>query len=150
LIYNLIKSGKFDIASNEIRVFETELRRDAPILRYKAMLLVERADPKRGLMVEDRLAILSEAAAIASKGLQQYASDRSLHAIHCEIGLGIFKLSGKWNVFDSAIEKLSRAEQEYLDPELGRLRTRMLMRRDTIAVDATPVDIDYEASVELE
>lgn len=121
LIYNLIRSGEFDAAANEIRIFEKELSRDAPVLRYKAMLLMERARTVTGLMKEDRLAILSDAANIAERALGHFGSDKALLRTYCDIGLEVMRVSGQWDVFDKSMTKLREAERQYLDPEMGRL-----------------------------
>jgi len=44
--------------------------------------------------------------------------------MNCEIGLEIAKLSNSWAEFESAIERLAKAEDDFLDTELGGLLTR--------------------------
>jgi len=130
LIYNLIRSGDYDAAANEIRIFEKELSKDAPLLRYKAILLIERAKTVTGLMREDRLAILADAAGLVEKGLDQYPADKALHRTHCIIGIEVMKLSGRWDIYDKALNRLRGAEEQYLDPEMGHLISRMTARAD--------------------
>ncbi len=128
LIRNLIQSGEFDAAGNEIRIFEKELRRDAPILRYKAQLRVERAKKVSGILPVDRAAILSEAIGIVSSALDTFGGDRALHKLHGEIGLDILRLNGKWDAFDAAMARLQAACDEYLDPELVRVFANLKTR----------------------
>lgn len=131
LIYNLIKGGDFEQASNEIRIFEKELRRgDAPIVRFKAMVQVERAKTVIGLMVEDRVVILREAIGIADGGLTRYPVDKSLYNVLCDAALEILRLTGRWEAFDAAIERLEKARAEYLDPEMGRMLGRLKSRAE--------------------
>jgi hypothetical protein len=124
LIRNLIKLEDFDTAANEIRVFERTLRPDAPLIRYKAEIQEERARSTKGLMAEDRVAILNEAGNIISNGLDRWPSDRGLHTANCRIGLEILRYSANWEAFDAAIARLERAEKEYLDPALTRVASK--------------------------
>ena len=43
------------------------------------------------------------------------------------------KLSGKWDSFDKALERLIDAEKEYLDPEMGRMIARIKARAENMA-----------------
>ncbi len=132
LIYNLIKSSEFEPAANEIRIYEKELRVDAPIIRYKAMLFVERARMVEGIMAEDRVAILRDAAHLIDRAMERYFADRGLHSIACEIGLEVAKLSGNWEIHDAAVERLRRAEAEYQDPQMTRLLSKVQTRAEDV------------------
>lgn len=134
LIHNLIYSGDtgdLERAANEIRIFEKDLRRDAPIVRFKALLGVERARTVAGLMTEDRVAILREAITVVETGLARWPADKSLHTVRCNAGLEILKLSGKWDAFDAAIAGLENARDEYLDPEMPKMIGRFKLRAET-------------------
>ncbi|CAO4173098.1 P-loop NTPase [Methylorubrum aminovorans] len=133
LINNLITDGDYEPASNEIRIFENELRTDPPIIRYKAMILIARSRKSAGLMNEDRVVMLEDAKSIVSRGLDRFGYDRSLHSTNLDIGLDIFKLRGDWSVFDAAMGDLVRAEQQYLDPEMNQLISRYRLRAEGIA-----------------
>lgn len=124
LINNLIAEGEYEPASNEIRIFEKELRTDPPIVRYKAMILIARSRKSSGLLNEDRVVMLEGARGIIDKGLERFAHDRALHATNLDIGLDNFKITGSWAVFDGALDRLGRAEQQYLDPEMSRMLSR--------------------------
>ncbi len=133
LISNLISDGEFEPASNEIRIFEKELRTDPPIVRYKAMILIARSRKGSGLLNEDRLVMLDSAKGIVDKGLERFGYDRGLHSTNLEIGIDNFKITGSWLVFDNAIERLKRAEQQYLDPEMNRMLSRYKAQAESVA-----------------
>jgi len=125
LVQNLIRAREYEIAENEIRVFEQELKVDAPMLRYRAQIRMGRARNTPGLMKEDRIAILREAASILDHAVDRFPADKALHSTHCDAGLAIAELDGKWDIYDTAFEKLQIAEREFLDPEMGRLIARI-------------------------
>ncbi len=132
LIHNLITAGELERASNEIRIFEKDLRRDAPIIQFKAQVQIERAKSVSGLMLEDRVSILREAISIASGGLSRWPADRGLHAVQCSAGLEILRMSGQWDAFDEAIGQLEKAREEYLDPEIPRMIGRFKSQAEEI------------------
>lgn len=121
LIRNLIDQEEYDQAETEIRIFEKELKSDAPVTRYKVLVYLRRAETARGIMQEDRGAIVMRAAAVAQEGLKRYREDKNLYAVYCETGLAYYKHTGRWSVFDEAMTELKDAENRILDPEVGRL-----------------------------
>jgi hypothetical protein len=54
--------------------------------------------------------------------------------MHSKIGLDIVKLRGKWTVFDSAMTRLAKAQNEYLDTELGGLLSRWKMKAEGLSL----------------
>jgi hypothetical protein len=128
LVRNLIREREFEIAENEIRIFEQELKIDAPMHRYKAMILMGRARNTPGLMKEDRVAILRDAAALLDSAINRFQADKALYSTYGDVGLGIAELDNKWDIFDAAMERLVEAEKVYLDPEMGRMIARFKAR----------------------
>ena len=124
LIRNLINDHKFPEASSEIRIFERDLGADAPITRYKALLLLRRAQNVKGLLKEDKLAILSEALSLAKEGVRKFEDDKTQHEVHLNIAIEILRLSGEWKSYDDAIELAKNAEGRALDPEISRIVSR--------------------------
>jgi SIR2-like domain len=124
LTYNLIETGQFEEAEAEIRIFEKELRIDSPMLRYKVRVMLRRAQYTKGIMTEDRAAIIREAAGIAEMGVQRFSADKNAFKTFFEVGVAYLRLTGKWTYFDAAMEKAREAESVLLDPDLRRIISR--------------------------
>ena len=118
LITNLIDLGEFSSAQTEIRLFEREIRVDGPVQRYKVRLLLERARTTKGILTEDRAAIVLDAAKFAETGVLRFPDDKNLYRIYLEVGIAYLKHGGDDRVYASAIEKAKAAYERILDPEL--------------------------------
>lgn len=121
LISNLIEQGQYEECENEIRLFEKELRLDAPVHRYKIKVIIARAINTDGIMDEDRVALVSQAADLARNGIRAFPDDKGSYSIFLEVGLKHLKLTGKWNLFDEALSKARDGEERVMDPELRRI-----------------------------
>jgi hypothetical protein len=121
LIWNLIEMGEFEEADRETRIFERELRTDSPLRRYKVKLALRRAERTKGIMNEDRAAIVREAAALAEQAIRIYGNDKNEYQTFCEVGIAFQRLTGNWEIFDSAMSKAKEAEGTLLDPDLRRI-----------------------------
>jgi hypothetical protein len=124
LTYNLIESNELEEAEGEIRIFEKELGIDLPMLRYKVRATLRRAQHTKGIMLEDRAAIVREAAAMAEAAVQRYSMDKNAYKTFFEVGITFLRLTGKWEYFDAAMEKAREAENVLFDPDLRRLINR--------------------------
>lgn len=124
LINNLIRLGRYERAANEIRIFESDLRADAPLWRYKIDLSLERARHSSGLMAEDRLAIVRESANLARRAVERFEDDISLYEAFCDAGVQYMRLSGDWAVADEALKAFKDRSQEAVDPEFARAYAR--------------------------
>lgn len=124
LIRNLISLGDYEQADTEIRIFEKDFHRDGPVARYKVTLLTARAINAPGLMEEDRVAILSQAANLAAASAQRYPGNKNVLAAYCEVGVELFKRTGSADVFDAAIVELKAAEPRLGDPDVSRMISR--------------------------
>jgi hypothetical protein len=120
LIANLIAMGETNKAETEIRLFENDFREDGPVARYKIRLLLHRAIKAKGLLLEDRLTIVDDAKKIALKSLQKFSGNKHVLTSYCDVGLARLRLSGDYSVFDTAMERLKKAEQELGDPDISR------------------------------
>lgn len=118
LITNLIKMNEFDAANTEIRIFENELRIDGPVQRYKVQLRVERAKHAKGVLDEDRLAMVREAASLAEAGIERFSDDKNLYSVYLEAGVAYYRYAGSREVFDRAIQAAKSAYDRILDPDL--------------------------------
>ena len=105
-------------------IFEKELKADAPVTRYKVMVHLRRAETAKGIMREDRGAIVMRGAVIAEEALKRYREDKNLYAVYCDAGLAYYRHTGRWELFDKSIAELKEAENRILDPEVSRLISR--------------------------
>ena len=121
LIRNLIQLGDFEKAEAEIRIFENDFGRDAPVTRYRINILVGRALETEGILPEDRLAILHQACEAALAAIARYPGHKLLLGAYCDVGLQIHRKSADFSVYDDAIQRLRKAEEEIGDPEISRL-----------------------------
>jgi hypothetical protein len=113
--------GEFEEAESEIRIFERELRIDSPLLRYKVKLALRRAERTKGIMDEDRAAIVRYAAGLAEQAIRIFGNDKNAYQAFCEVGIAFVRLTGNWEIFDAAMAKAKEAEGTLLDPDLRRI-----------------------------
>jgi len=121
LISNLLDLESFDQAETEIKIYERELRADSPIQRYKIYLLLRRAQHTPGLLIEDRAALILQAADFAEKGISLYKDDKNIYRSYCEVGLAYLRTTGKWSVYDDAMEEIKGLEERIQDPDITRI-----------------------------
>jgi hypothetical protein len=121
LIRNLIDEGFFDVAEQEIRQFRNDLGRDGPLARYEILLKLSRACNAPGLLSEDRMVLIMQAAELAASHVQRYQHNRSVHSAHCDVGLELYRSTGDPSIFDNAIVAFKRAEAKFQDDEMTRL-----------------------------
>jgi hypothetical protein len=118
LIRNLIDVNELEKAETEIRLFENDFNTDGPLERFKIILLLVRADRAKGILKEDRLAILEMARDRAVNAVDRYKNNKNIIKTYCDVGIEIFKRTSDSSVFDDAIMKLRDAESRLGDPEI--------------------------------
>ncbi len=121
LIRNLISLGEYEKAESEIRIFEKDFRREAPIARYRILLTIARAVHTPGLMREDRVTILSQARDQVIIALERYESNKYILSAYCELGVEYFRITGSHEVFDDAMVRLQKAEARLGDPDVTKM-----------------------------
>jgi hypothetical protein len=121
LIRNLIEVGDFEKADAEIRIFEKDFGRDAPVTRYRVNILIERALRSPGILAEDRLAILYQARDLAVAAITKFPDNRFILRAYCEVGIKIFRMTNDFAVFDAAMKELKATEVKIGDPDISRL-----------------------------
>ena len=121
LITNLIDQEEFEIAENEIRIFEKELRLDSPVHRYKVKLMLATARATEGIMDTDRASLTQQAASLAQSGTTKFPDDKNMYRVYLEAGAQFFKFSKEMIIFDEAMASARTAQDKILDPELGRI-----------------------------
>lgn len=124
LIRNLIRTGDFEGASTEIRIFERDFREDGPVARYKIDLMIARAESSPGLLREDRVALMQQAVDYAATALNKFYDNKYVLNAYATAGVKWFKMTGDPKVFDAALDSLRSAEERTGDPEI----TSMIVR----------------------
>lgn len=121
LIHNLISLQYFDVAEQEIRIYEKDRGTDGTLQRYKVRLRLAVARHTAGLSDSDRGAMALEASSIARWGVQKYTDDKNMFRSFLETGVVVYKYTGDISVFDEAMQVARDAFQRILDPELRRI-----------------------------
>ncbi|MCJ2112906.1 SIR2 family protein [Methylobacterium sp. E-025] len=142
LIRNLIEQNDFDAADTEIKVFRSDFRMDAPTARYKINLSTARAVRTKGLMTEDRVALLDKAREIAASLADRHKNSTGVISAYCEVGIEIAKLTGRGAVFEAAIHMLKQLEDRTGDAEISRSVARLERRISTVSVETSEIDSD--------
>jgi len=120
LIRNLIDLEKFDLAETEIRVFESDLRGDGPVARYRIVLLLARALYTSGIMDEDRIVILRKAETQARSSAERFENNRKVLSAWCDVGLELLRRTGDSDPFDAALKALKVAAERIGDDDIAR------------------------------
>jgi len=124
LIRYLIDINQLEKAETEIRLFEHDFKIDGPVLRFKIILLMARAERTPGILDEDRLAILEFARKLGVNAIDKYKNNKSLLGTYCEVGVEFFKRIRNKEVFDDAMSKLKDAEERIGDPDITNIIIR--------------------------
>lgn len=142
LIRNLIALGEFEKAETEIRIYQKDFKREAPIDRYKILLLIARATETKGLQTSDRRVILEQARELASASAERYDGNKHVLGAYCEVGVHAFKLTGSHKIFDEAMIVLRKAESRLGDPDITRMVVRYERRLSAQEISVTESDPD--------
>lgn len=121
LIRNLLEMGEFEKSDSEIRIFEKDFGRDAPVTRYKIKVLISRALDTTGILSEDRMAILNQAKESALAAISRYPENRTILSVYCDVGIAIYRQSNDYSTYDDAIQILKQAESRVGDPEISKI-----------------------------
>lgn len=121
LIRNLIKMGEFEKADAEIRIFEKDFGRDAPVARYRINCLIARAVESVGILDEDRFAILIQARDLAQGAANRYPDNKLILGAYCEVGVQLYRRTKDYSVYDAALKELKGAEIRVGDPQISVL-----------------------------
>ncbi len=154
LIANLIRQGAFSDAETEIRVFESDLRADGPVRRYKIRLVLERAVSTPGLMLEDKAKLLNDAHDAAMALLSRYPNQPHNLRLFADVCLETFKATGDYSYVDAVRAAMRRAETETSDPEVTQVLSafeRRLTRSSDVTGELATVELDeFDVTVDTE
>lgn len=128
LIRNLLDLEDLEGAETEIKIFKSDFGRDAPATRYEIDLMVAKAVRTIGIMHEDRVARINDAAQHAASAADQYANNKSILASYSRVGIEYYRLTGRHEVFDAAMIALKAAESAVGDPDITSI-IRLAERR---------------------
>jgi hypothetical protein len=142
LIRNLISLGEFEKAETEIRIYQKDFRREAPIDRYKILLLIARATETKGLQLGDRSVILEQARELAAASAERYDGNKHVLGAYCEVGVHAFKLTGSHTIFDEAMNVLRKAESRLGDPDITRMVIKYERRLSAQEISVTESNSD--------
>jgi hypothetical protein len=146
LIRNLIELGQFDAADTEIKVFRSDFKIDAPTTRYRINLATARAVRAKGLMHEDRVVLIGKAEEIAADAARKYKNVKGVLGAYCEVGIETARLAGRYDVFDTAIGLLKKAEEHVGDADISRMVARFERRMSALQVE--PADVEPEDMID--
>lgn len=75
-------------------------------------------------MVEDRGALILEAANMAEFAISKYVDDKNMFRSYCDVGWAYLRITGKWKIFDEAMLQIRRLEDRIPDPDITRIVSR--------------------------
>lgn len=119
LIRNLIDLEEYEVCDSEIKIFENDFgSRDTTVCRYKVKLKVQRGLNSKGLMDEDRIAIINQAVDDLRIFIEQNPTNKFLLKEMCLTGLILGNLTNDYFVYEHGLQLLKAAEEITQDPEI--------------------------------
>ena len=70
--------------------------------------------------MEDRAAIVLDAAKVAEVGVSRFPDDKNMYKVYLDVGVAFLRHGGDDRVFRVALEKAKSAYERILDPVLSR------------------------------
>ena len=124
LIRNLIDVNEFEKADIEINLFEKDFGLDNPVRRYRIILKLARAKNTKGILDEDRLAILEDARNEAYLLAYENPENKDILKTYCDVGLDYYRKTNDPTVYNDAIDFMRSAEETVGDPDITQLIIR--------------------------
>lgn len=146
LIRNLINQGEFDKAEAEVRIYEKDFGKDAPVARYRITAAVARSLHSEGILEEDRIAILSHACELAGAAAQKYSDNKNILGTYCEVGVQWYRKTADFKVYDLAMRELKQAEIRIGDPQITALVRKYEQRISGQAIHSLETGIGEETT----
>lgn len=117
LVAELISSERLGDAEVELRKAIEEVRLDPPLQRYMVLLEIARSRQK-GLMEEDRRAILNNAFREAEQGIERFPDNKYMYFACADVAEEWFHLTHEIGQVTWAQMLLERAHERLLDPQI--------------------------------
>ena len=140
LIRYLIDINELEKAETEIRLYEHDFKLDAPVQRYKIILMLARAELTLGILDEDRRAIMDMARELAVRAMEKYKDNKDILRTYCDVGVEHFKRTGEMFVFDDAMDRLRVAERRIGDPDITNIIVRYERKISGLEYESTLED----------
>lgn len=125
LIRHLIDHEQLDEAERELRVAIESIHRNPVLGRYEVLLLIRKAQLARGLLDEDRVALLLHGQGLALKNLERYPLDLHAYRIYGDLAIALAVHGGGVDVLEDSLKRAQDAEATILDPTLVEVRLRL-------------------------
>lgn len=142
LIKTYLDSGQLDFADREIRISQDEIGNDTIVDRYKAILMYQRAETTQGLLDEDRIAMLLEAARLARECILSVPNDRYNYRVLGDVGRLLAEKFDRFDVLDETIATMIAREVDNADPDFARDRRGLEAARRRVGVEGASVVVD--------
>lgn len=121
LIKRYLDSRDLGEAAQAIKSARAAFGGDTIVDRYEVLMSLYRAEEDSQLLPQYRLAILNEALrkgkALASSGF----TDKHNIRVLADVAVAIARRTGDTSEIEAAVQRFYQAEEELLDPEIGRL-----------------------------
>lgn len=122
LVRKFLDANEIDKAAQEIQLAKESIGQDHVIDRYGVRLAMARAEYTRGILDEDRIAMLHTARTLALACINRNSQDRQSYRIYADVGVALARRAHDVSVLDDALARMREAEQTIMDPELSRDR----------------------------
>lgn len=143
LLKNLIDLNQFDRAEIELQVFQHDFGLDGPATRYRINLAAARAVRAKGLMHEDRVVLIEKATEIAVAAASRYDLHTGILVAYCEVGIEYAKLTGRCDVYQTALARLRNAQDRVGDTRIASSITRLQRRMANVTTSLVDVDEQF-------
>ena len=130
LITTLIELESYDEAESELEDAFKSVRRDPLLLRYKVKLYIARALHQKGIMKEDRVALLRHAERLAQESIERYSNDKRSYLTYFDVGEALARISGDKSVLNHAITEMHAATERLFDPDFTELSRKITGRHN--------------------
>lgn len=132
LVRELLAMNDWESADQAIRRAEEAVGIDRPLQRFKVLLEIRRAELTKGILDEDRVAMLRVAERLANQGLERYPDDKFAYSTYADVGVALAERTGDLGVLDDALRQMQAAGETLLDPQLTEDLTRFERRREQL------------------
>ncbi|QII05720.1 hypothetical protein BH93_10355 [Rhodococcoides fascians A25f] len=117
-----LDQNDLDASERAIATAIQQIGSDAIIDRYRAILAYRRATLTKGILDEDRVAMLLEAERIARRCVERNPQDRYNFRALSDIALELVTRAGKFELLEETVEWMRSEEIDATDPDLIRDR----------------------------